>query len=75
MPIWDNAKNICLWGYGAEGKSAHRFLSKLWPDANFTVMTDHPEDDTQITPSAFKTEDFDLVVKKLNLLSQHHALL
>ena len=73
MPIWDNAKDICLWGYGAEGKSAHRFLSKLCPDANFTVMTDHPEDDTQITPSAFKTKDFDFVVKSPGI-SLYHPL-
>lgn len=73
MPIWDNAKDICLWGYGAEGKSAHRFLSKLCPKANFTVMTDHPGDDTQITPAAFKIEDFDLVVKSPGI-SLYHPL-
>tara|TARA_Y100000294_G_scaffold174426_1_gene192486 strand:- start:116 stop:1357 length:1242 start_codon:yes stop_codon:yes gene_type:complete len=73
MPIWDNAKDICLWGYGAEGKSVHRFLSKLCPDANFTVMTDHPEGDTQITPSTFKTKDFDLVVKSPGI-SLYHPL-
>ena len=30
-------KNICIWGYGIEGKSTYRFIRKLFPDMCITI--------------------------------------
>ena len=30
-------KNICIWGYGIEGKSTYRFIRKLFPDMELTI--------------------------------------
>ena len=71
MPIWDNAENICIWGYGAEGQAAHRFLKQHCPNAAFTIMQDKAEGTDQITPDTFKPNAYDLVVKSPGISLYH----
>lgn len=63
-------KEIALLGYGIEGRSAHRYLARVYPEAHFTVYSQTPPTPQALSDEATyrQVEDFhnimaDLIVR------------